>query len=48
MPNAAEKQPEPQARSRSAEAGFDHHLINPVSFETLLAVMDRAAARPSN
>ena len=31
-------------RRRSSEAGFDHHLVKPVDFETLLAVMDRAAA----
>ena len=39
---------EEQARSRSREAGFDHHLVKPVNFETLLAVMDRARDRPSN
>lgn len=37
---------EEQARSRSAEAGFDHHLVKPVAFDKLLAVMDRAASRP--
>jgi CheY-like chemotaxis protein len=39
---------EEQARQRSSEAGFDHHLVKPVNFETLLAVMDRARDRSSN
>lgn len=28
-----------QARSRSGEAGFDHHLVKPVNFDTLLKVL---------
>ncbi len=39
---------EEQARRRSGEAGFDHHLLKPVKFETLLAVMDRAKSRSSD
>jgi PAS domain S-box-containing protein len=30
-----------QAQSRSKESGFDHHLVKPVDFESLLAVIDR-------
>jgi PAS domain S-box-containing protein len=37
---------EDQARSRSREAGFDHHLVKPVNFETLLTVMARNESRP--
>jgi PAS domain S-box-containing protein len=32
---------EEQARSRSSEAGFDHHLVKPVNFDTLLKVLER-------
>jgi PAS domain S-box-containing protein len=39
---------EEQARTRSNKAGFDHHLVKPVNFDTLLDVMDRARDRPSN
>ena len=37
---------EEQARDRSEEAGFDHHLVKPVNFEKLLSVMERAESRP--
>ena len=37
---------EEHARGRSSEAGFDHHLVKPVIFETLLAVMERDGLRP--
>jgi PAS domain S-box-containing protein len=37
---------EEQARSRSGEAGFNHHLIKPVNFETLLTVMARHEFSP--
>lgn len=37
---------EEQARIRSDEAGFDHHLVKPVNFEKLLSVMERAESRP--
>jgi DNA-binding response OmpR family regulator len=37
-----------QVRSHSGETGFDHHLVKPVNFETLLAVIDRANAGPLN
>ena len=30
---------EEQARDRSKEAGFDHHLVKPVNFDTLLALI---------
>jgi CheY-like chemotaxis protein len=39
---------EEQARTRGGEAGFDHHLVKPVNFDTLLAVMDGARDRPSD
>ena len=35
-----------QARGRSGAAGFDHHLVKPVDFEELLAVMKQAEPRP--
>ena len=38
---------EEQARTRSVESGFDHHLVKPVNFDALLAVMDRARVCPS-
>lgn len=31
---------EERARNRSDEAGFDHHLVKPVDFDTLLAVVN--------
>ncbi len=34
---------EEQARSRSSEAGFNHHLVKPVDFDTLLALITRHA-----
>jgi two-component system, chemotaxis family, CheB/CheR fusion protein len=37
---------EEQARTRLGEPGFDHHLVKPVNFDTLLAVMDAASDRP--
>ena len=30
---------EEQARDRSKEAGFDHHLVKPVNFDTVLALI---------
>ena len=30
---------EEQARRRSAEAGFDHHLVKPVDYDTLLGLI---------
>ncbi|MDG3008334.1 hybrid sensor histidine kinase/response regulator [Paludisphaera mucosa] len=30
---------EPQARDRSKEAGFDHHLVKPASFDAVLALL---------
>jgi PAS domain S-box-containing protein len=36
---------EEQARTRSGAAGFDHHLVKPVNFDTLLAVVDAASDR---
>lgn len=39
---------EEQARARSHEAGFDHHLVKPVNFDTILGLMDRASDRASN
>jgi PAS domain S-box-containing protein len=39
---------EEQVRGHSGATGFDHHLVKPVNFDTLLAVMDRAMFRPSN
>jgi PAS domain S-box-containing protein len=33
---------EEQARSRSSEAGFDHHLVKPVNFDILLKVLVRS------
>ena len=30
---------EEQARDRSKEAGFDHHLVKPVNFDTILALI---------
>ena len=33
---------EEQARRRSDEAGFDHHLVKPVNFDELFAVMERS------
>jgi CheY-like chemotaxis protein len=32
---------EEEARRRSKEAGFDHHLLKPVDYETLYSLMDR-------
>ena len=32
---------EEQARTRTAEAGFNHHLVKPVNFDTLLAILAR-------
>jgi CheY-like chemotaxis protein len=37
---------EEQDRRRSGETGFDHHLVKPVNFDTLLTMLDRAKARP--
>jgi CheY-like chemotaxis protein len=35
---------EAQDRRRSSEAGFDAHLVKPVSYEDLTRVLERAAA----
>jgi CheY-like chemotaxis protein len=36
---------EDQARNRSDQAEFDHHMVKPVDFETLLAVLNRCKTR---
>jgi PAS domain S-box-containing protein len=36
---------EEQARSRSSETGFDHHLVKPVNFDTLLKVLVQPTTR---
>jgi CheY-like chemotaxis protein len=33
-------------RARTAEAGFDHHLVKPVTFDALLAILGRPAQVP--
>jgi CheY-like chemotaxis protein len=33
-------------RERSRQAGFDHHLVKPVDYETLLPLLDRRTAVP--
>ena len=33
-----------QARGRSEAAGFNHHLVKPIHFDTLLALMNRPKA----
>ncbi len=35
---------EEQARGRSEAAGFDHHLVKPVNFDTLSSLMARPKA----
>jgi CheY-like chemotaxis protein len=35
---------EEQARGRSEAAGFNHHLVKPVNFDTLLSIMARPRA----
>ncbi len=35
---------EAQARDRSEAAGFNHHLVKPVNFDTLLSLMTRPKA----
>jgi CheY-like chemotaxis protein len=37
----------PEARERSREAGFDHHLVKPVAAETLLDLMRSGAGSPA-
>jgi CheY-like chemotaxis protein len=37
---------QPHDRARSREAGFDHHLVKPVSLDTILDLVDGARREP--
>jgi CheY-like chemotaxis protein len=37
---------EEQALRRSREAGFDHYLVKPVNYDTLVDILIRASQRP--
>ena len=33
-------------RRRTAEAGFDHHLVKPVNLQTLRSLLEQTTPRP--
>ncbi len=39
---------EDEAMRRSREAGFDHHLVKPVNYDTLLDILIRASHHPGD